>query len=80
MSEQPDTSAVNAATNPHPNRGLYIEVTRPETHGGNRCVWHYDDFDWKDEMDGSEVGDSITLTLRKMTDEEFADLGDFEGW
>lgn len=63
-----------------PDKEPYIEVTRPETHGGMYCVWPLKDFDVRDELDGAEDGDSIVLTLRLMTKEEFKDLGEFEGW
>lgn len=59
---------------------LYVEVTRPETHGSTRCVWPWKYFDAKDELDGDDDGDSITLTLRRMTKQEFEDLGEFDGW
>src|ERR1700722_13154052 len=58
----------------------YIEVTRPDTHAGLICVWPFDGFSATDEMDGAEDGESSTLPLRMMTDEEFKALGEFEGW
>ena len=57
-----------------------VEVTRPDTHPGTFCVWKFNDFDLAAEMDGSEVGDRITLKYVELTDEEFDDLGDFDGW
>ena len=32
------------------------------------------------EFDGAEIGDSITLTLGEMTEEEISKLPEFEGW
>jgi len=59
---------------------LFINVTRPDTHPGMTCTYHYDAFSAKDELDGAEVGESITLTLAEMTEEEYSALGDFDGW
>jgi hypothetical protein len=58
----------------------YVEVTRPDTHAGLSCFWPLVGFSVIDEMDSAEEGDSIVLTLRMMTEKEFEDLGDFEGW
>jgi hypothetical protein len=63
-----------------PKKKLFINVTRPDTHPGMTCTYHYDTFSIDNEMDGAEVGDSITLTLVEMTEEEYKDLGDFDGW
>lgn len=57
-----------------------VEVTRPETHPGLFCMWKIKNFSAADEMDGAEEGESIVLTLRLLTDEQFTDLGDFDGW
>lgn len=57
-----------------------IEVRRPDVHPGLCCTWKFSDFDLSAEMDGSEVGDSMTLTYVELTDEEFEALGEFDGW
>lgn len=67
-------------TDPEEKKQPYVEVTRPETHPGLSCCWPLAGFSAADEMDGAEEGESIVLTLRMMTYEEFTDLGDFEGW
>ena len=59
---------------------LCVKVTRPETNGGDFCVWKWDQFDAKAEMDGGEIGEKITLELCEMTVQELEDLGDFNGW
>lgn len=43
-------------------------------------MWRINDFSASDEMDGAEEGEQIVLTLKILTDQEFEDLGDFEGW
>jgi len=53
-------------------------VTRPD-HGSKFCVFRQ----WEDveaEFDGAEMGDSITVTLKFMTQEELDAMPDFEGW
>lgn len=57
-----------------------VEITRPDTHPGLSCIYRLSHFSAADEMDGSEEGDSVTLTLRMMTEQEIIDLPDFEGW
>lgn len=57
-----------------------VEVRRDDTHPGTFCVWKMAEFDIRAEMDGMEVGESIQLTYLELTDEEFDDLGDFDGW
>jgi hypothetical protein len=52
-----------------PKKKLFINVTRPDTHPGMTCTYHYDTFSAQDELDGAEVGESITLTLAEMTEE-----------
>jgi len=57
-----------------------VEVRRPDTHPGMCCTWKFDDFDLRAEMDGSEVGEEIVLKYVELTDQQFDDLGDFDGW
>ena len=57
-----------------------VEVTRPETHGGLYCIWPLSGFSAADELDGAEDGESIVVTLKMMTQEEFDGLSPFEGW
>jgi hypothetical protein len=55
------------------------KVTHPDS-GGDFCVFK----DWGSlrdaELDCAEEGDKIIVELVFMTDKEFDDLGDFEGW
>lgn len=76
-----DLPAAVAGPRPYSDqRSAYVEVTRPDTHLGLSCYWPINGFSAADEMDGAEEGESIVLTLRLMTQQEFYDLGDFEGW
>jgi hypothetical protein len=46
---------------------------------GDFCVWkHVEGI--ASELDRSEVGDIVQIEIVSMTDEEFDDLGEFEGW
>lgn len=78
-----DLSAAEAVDRNHRTRDgklCCVEVTRSDTHPGTSCVCKFNDFDLAAEMDDSEVGDRITLKYVELTDEEFDDLGDFDGW
>ena len=57
-----------------------LKVSRPDTHGGNFCMWKWNDFDVGAEFDGADIGETITLELCEMTEQEFEDLGEFDGW
>lgn len=57
-----------------------VKVTRPDTHGGQYCVFPLAGFSAADEFDGAEIGESITLTLCAMTEAEFDALPEFNGW
>ena len=57
-----------------------IKVTRPETHGSDSCTYRFSNFDLEAEFDGAEMGESITLTIIAMTEQEIDDLPEFEGW
>ena len=59
---------------------MYVKISRPETHGNSYRVWPYSTFSHEDEMDGMEVGEKIVCELIELTDEEFTDLGEFDGW
>jgi hypothetical protein len=53
-------------------------VTRPDM-GNNFCLFR----EWdavECEFDGAEDGDVIHVQLVMMTDEEYDNLPDFEGW
>lgn len=58
----------------------YLKVSRPDSHGSQFCVWPWGTDVIENEMDGMEIGDTITVELVEMTEEEFRDLGEFEGW
>jgi len=54
------------------------EVTRAD-HGKQSCIFH----SWEEvesEFDGAELGESIVVTMKNMTQEELDALPDFEGW
>lgn len=57
-----------------------VIVTRPATHGAQKCICALSAFSASDEFDGADDGESITLTLGHMTKLELAKLPDFEGW
>ena len=57
-----------------------IKVSRPDTHGKDFCMWKWKDFDIENEFDGAEVGETILLELCEMTEEEYEELGEFDGW
>jgi hypothetical protein len=57
-----------------------LEITRPETHGKQNYTVPLGWNGIMDEFDGAEVGESITITLREMTQESFDALQEFEGW
>jgi hypothetical protein len=58
-----------------------VAVTRPETHGPKlACIYPLKAFSASDEFDGADEGESITLTLKMMTEDEVNNLPDFEGW
>jgi len=57
-----------------------VDVMRPDTHSGMTCTWKMKDFDIHAEMEGMEVGETILLRYNEMTEQEFNDLGEFDGW
>jgi hypothetical protein len=58
-----------------------VKVTRPDSHGDRFfCAYKLDGFSAKDEFDGADNGEKITLELCEMTADEYDALGDFEGW
>ena len=60
---------------------VVVEVTRPESHGIEyKSISKLSSFSASAEFDGAEDGESITLTLRHMSKEEFDGLKDFPGW
>jgi hypothetical protein len=54
-------------------------VTRPDLFGKQFCVYRTWDA-VESEFDGAELGDTIHVTLKHMTQEELEALPDFEGW
>ena len=63
-------------------KNWYIKVTRPEIHGnGQSCVYPWPGTHLvENELDDGEVGEIIQLELIQLTEREFKDLGEFEGW
>lgn len=55
-----------------------VEMRRPDADGC--CIWRIADFSAEQEFDGSEDGDKIELTLKFMTEDDVANLPEFEGW
>lgn len=55
------------------------KVTRPDC-PGNSCTYKDGDTLIDGEFDGADVGDSIMVTLVEMTEDEFENLDEFEGW
>lgn len=72
-------STASALGEKEETKKVMYKVTHPGS-GGDFCVFK----DWNHlrdaEFDGAEVGDKITIELIEMTDAEFEELGDFEGW
>jgi hypothetical protein len=63
------------------DKKLMYKVTHPDKEGrSDFCVFKDWDHLRDEEFDGAEIGDKITVELVEMTDEEFNDLGEFEGW
>lgn len=58
----------------------YLAIRRPDTHGAYTCYVPLAGFDVVAEFDGADPGEKIELELVRMTPEQFAALGDFEGW
>jgi hypothetical protein len=57
-----------------------FEISRPDTHGRQSCTVAMGWNGLMDEFDGAEIGESITITLREMTQEAYDALPEFEGW
>jgi hypothetical protein len=58
-----------------------VKVTRPDTHGPQfGCVYRLKEFSAADEFDGAEEGESVTLTLIFMVEDDVKNLPEFEGW
>ena len=47
---------------------------------GNSCTYRDWDTLRDGELDGAEVGDKITVELLEMTEHQFENLPEFEGW
>jgi hypothetical protein len=57
---------------------VYYKLSRPDLFG-DYCVFpNFDSIFF--ELDGSEVGTKFEIEIVEMTEEEFEDLGEFEGW
>ncbi len=54
-------------------------VTKPD-YPGNSCTYRDGATVIDGEFLGAEVGDSITVTLLEMTEDQFDNLAEFEGW
>jgi len=55
-----------------------FKVTRPDT---NQCCIYRDGATLIDgEFDGAEIGDTITIELLEMTEDDLEKLPEFEGW
>lgn len=62
-----------------PTKKVMYRVERPDVSPGLSCI--YKTFgEVEAEFDGAEVGETIQVEIVEMTDEEFEELGDFEGW
>ena len=58
---------------------ICYKVERPD-YPGTFCMFKDSGSLLDAELDPGEVGDSIVVTIVKMTEDEFEDLGEFEGW
>jgi len=57
-----------------------LKVTRPEC-GRQWCVYRMDrPMELLSEFDGADIGETITVELCEMTEQELDDLPEFEGW
>lgn len=57
-----------------------LEIRRPDSHGESyRCVVGMN-HDMRDEFDGAEDGEIITVTYREMPRDEYLQLPEFTGW
>lgn len=67
----------DSGTNDRRVRGY--KVTRPE-YGATNCSYR----DWDTlrdaELDGADVGDKIVIELIEMTEDQWENLPEFEGW
>ena len=55
------------------------KVTRSD-YPGNSCSYRDGATAIYAELDGAEVGDKITIELIQMTEDQWEDLPEFEGW
>jgi hypothetical protein len=55
-------------------------VTRPEYGRGTSCTYRDGATLIDAELSDAEEGDSIVVTLRRMTEEQLDNLPEFEGW
>ena len=55
-------------------------VTRLDYAPGNSCTYRDGATLIDAEFDGAEEGDSIVITLKRMTEDQLEKLPDFEGW
>jgi hypothetical protein len=58
---------------------IHYKLTKPHLFHDDYCVFQNLD-SISDEIDGGEVGDKFLVEIVEMTEEEFINLGEFEGW
>ena len=57
---------------------IYYKLSRPGLMG-DFCIYpNFDSIYF--ELDDAEVGEKFEIEIVEMTEEEFEDLGEFEGW
>jgi hypothetical protein len=57
---------------------VYYKLSRPDLYG-DYCVFpNFDSIYF--ELDNAEVGEKFEIEIVEMTEQEFEDLGEFEGW
>jgi hypothetical protein len=60
------------------DKKVYYKLSRPDLFG-DCCVFpNFDSIYF--ELDGAEVGTKFEIEIVEMTEQEFKDLGEFEGW
>lgn len=57
-----------------------VEERHPANSPGLCCTWELKHLDLASLLDDCEDGDVIELTFRRISRQEFDDLGEFEGW
>ena len=57
---------------------ICYKLSRPDLRAGYCVFQNLDSIPF--EIDAGEVGDTFEIEIVEMTQEEFDDLGEFEGW